>query len=104
MKITGDGHEITKYMKETAVRQTKEATEKAPNPNDVPVESQQDAVVKLSERSIDVRRAQEVIKSEPDVRSEKVQAIKDKIEKGTYEIDFDKTAEKMVQAFFDKLV
>ena len=104
MKITGDGHEITKYMKETAVRQTKEATEKAPNPNDVPAESQQDAVVKLSERSIDVRRAQEVIKSEPDVRSEKVQAIKDKIEKGTYEIDFDKTAEKMVKAIFDKLV
>jgi negative regulator of flagellin synthesis FlgM len=104
MKITSDGHEIAKYMNETAVRQTKEATEKAPNPNDVPAESQQDTVVKLSERSIDVRRAQEVIQSEPDIRSEKVQAIKDKIEKGTYEIDFDKTAEKMVKAFFDNLV
>jgi negative regulator of flagellin synthesis FlgM len=104
MKITGDGHEIAKYMNETAIRQTKEATEKTPNPNDVPAESQQDAVVELSERSIDVRRAQEVIQSEPDVRSEKVQAIKDQIEKGTYEIDFDKTAEKMVKAFFDKLV
>jgi negative regulator of flagellin synthesis FlgM len=104
MKITGDGHEIARYMNETAVRQTKEVTEKAPQPNDVAAEPEQDAVVKLSERSVDVRRAQEVIKSEPDIRSEKVQAIKDRIEKGTYEIDFDKTAEKMVKAFFEKLV
>lgn len=104
MKITGDGHEIAKYMNEAAVKQTKEATEKTPAPKDVPAESQQDAVVNLSERSRDVRRAEEVIQSEPDVRSEKVQAIKDQIEKGTYEIDFDKTAEKMVKAFFDKFI
>jgi len=104
MKITGDGHEIAKYMNEAAVKQTREATEKTPAPKDVPAESQQDTVVNLSERSRGVRRAEEVIRSEPDVRSEKVQAIKDKIEKGTYEIDFDKTAEQMVKAFFDKLV
>jgi len=104
MKITGDGHEIVRYMNEAALRQTKEATDRTPTPNDAPAEAQQDAVVNLSERSKDVRRAEEVIRSEPDVRSEKVQAIKDKIEKGTYEIDFDKTAEKMVKAFFDELV
>jgi len=104
MKITGDGHEIAKYMNDAAVKQTKEATEKAPAPKDVPAESQQDAVVNLSERSRDVRRAEEVIRSESAIRTEKVQAIKDQIEKGTYEVDFDKTAEKMVKAFFDELI
>jgi len=104
MKITGDGHEIAKYMNDAAVKQTQEATEKTPAPKDVPADSQQDAVVNLSERSRDVRRAEEVIRSESAIRTEKVQAIKDQIEKGTYEVDFDKTAEKMVKAFFDELI
>jgi len=41
------------------------------------------------------------MESEPDIRFEEVQAIKKKIENGTYEIDYDKTAEKMLKAFSD---
>ena len=48
--------------------------------------------------------AKEAMEAAPDVRQEKVQEIADKIKKGEYEIDFEKTAEKMVSAFFDKIV
>jgi anti-sigma28 factor (negative regulator of flagellin synthesis) len=35
-------------------------------------------------------------------RAEKIHAIRKKIETGTYRIDFDKTAERILQAFVDK--
>jgi len=44
------------------------------------------------------------VASGPDVRLEKVSAIKDNIKKGTYEIDYDKTAENMLKAFSEKII
>lgn len=99
MKVTGIDNEIARQVNEAAPARTKESAETAPTPADVPLEAEEDAIVNLSQRSKEVQRAKEVIESEPDIRSEKVQDIKKKIEDGTYEIDYNKTAEGMLKAF-----
>lgn len=101
MKITGND-EIAKYINDTAVTRTKEPAQKVPTPADVTQKSEGDTIVSLSQRSKEVQRAEKAIESESDIRSEKVQAIKDQIEQGTYKIDYEETAEKMLKAFFDE--
>jgi negative regulator of flagellin synthesis FlgM len=52
--------------------------------------------VNLSTTAKDVQNLKNAISKLPDVREEKVQALRDQIEKGTYRVDADKVAEKMV--------
>jgi negative regulator of flagellin synthesis FlgM len=52
--------------------------------------------VNLSTTAKDVQNLKNAISKLPDVREEKVQALKDRIEKGTYRVDADKVADKMV--------
>jgi len=61
--------------------------------------NRRDAIVSISEASREVQRAKEVIMSEPDIRLEKVCAIRKEIEAGTYEIYYDKIAENMLRFF-----
>ena len=104
MKITGNGYEITKYINETALSPAKEQAEKTSPEGNIPSESKGDAIVNLSEVSKEVRKARDVIESEPDVRLEKVRAIQEEIESGAYEVDAKKTAEKMLGYFIDEMV
>ena len=60
------------------------------------------AIVNFSQRSKDIQKVQQVLQSQPDVRAEKVKGIKERIEKGTYEIDFEGTADKIVESFLDR--
>lgn len=99
MKITGVENEIAKHVSEKVRTDTKEPAENLRTPADVSKVTTEDAVVNLSQRSKEIQMAREVIESEPDIRFEEVQAIKKKIENGTYEIDYDKTAEKILKAF-----
>ncbi|MFH2043947.1 MAG: flagellar biosynthesis anti-sigma factor FlgM [Pseudomonadota bacterium] len=62
-----------------------------------------DAIVNLSQASKEVRLANEVISSTPDVREKKVLEIKEKIESGTYEINNTAVAAKLVDAFMDDI-
>jgi negative regulator of flagellin synthesis FlgM len=103
MKISGSD-EIAKYINETAGARAQGPSERAPTRADVPTEPKEGAIVNLSQTSKEVQMAQRAMESEPDVRLEKVQAIKDRIEKGTYEINYEKTAEKMLKAYFDEII
>jgi len=103
MKITGTENEIAKHIVDTARTRPKEPADKPRTPADVPTESTEDAIVDLSQRSKEIQMAMEAIQSEPDVRSEKVQAIKKQIKNGTYRIDYDKAAEEMLKAFSDEI-
>lgn len=101
MKITGDGYEITQYINDTTLNptedeQTEKATAETPSP-------EEDVIVNLSAEAKDVQKAKEVIESEPDIREEKVSAIQEEVEQGTYEIDYDQTAEQMVGQFIDQM-
>ena len=52
--------------------------------------------VNLSTTAKDVQALQNAISNLPDVREDKVQALRDQIEKGSYKVDAEKVAEKMV--------
>jgi negative regulator of flagellin synthesis FlgM len=102
MKIT-PGDEISKYINETAASPTKKPAEKASEPARESPQAKEDAVVSLSQRLKEVQKAQETIRAQADVRLERIQAIKEKVENRTYEIDYDRTAEKLLKAFSDEI-
>jgi flagellar biosynthesis anti-sigma factor FlgM len=99
MKIAGVDNEIAKHIDETARTRTKKSAEKPRTPANASTETTEDAVVNLSQRSKEIQMARKAMESEPDVRLEKVRTIKKKIENGTYGIDYNKTAEKMLKTF-----
>ena len=103
MKITGNGYEISKYINQATLRPSKEEAGKAPTQGNIPPESASGAIVNLSDASKEVQKARVAIDSEPDIRLEKVREIQQEIEKGAYEVDYDKTAEKMLGYFIDEL-
>jgi len=84
---------IQQYQKaDKADKVEDRASEKAAAANLVPEEK-----VNLSTTAKDVQNLSSAISKLPDVREEKVQALKDQIEKGTYKVDAEKTAGKMVE-------
>ncbi len=104
MKITGNGYEITRYISEKVVSPANETSVKTCTQNNIPTESREDAIVNLSEASKEVQKAREVIESQPDVRLDMVNAIQEEIEKGAYEVNTEKTAEKMLGYYIDEKV
>ena len=52
--------------------------------------------VELSNAAKDIQQAQNQLEAIPDVREDKVAELKDQIENGTYEIDEQKIADKML--------
>jgi len=83
---------IQQYQKADKAEKVEDrASEKAAATNLVPEEK-----VNLSTTAKDVQNLSNAISKLPDVREERVQALKDQIEKGTYKVDAEKTAEKMV--------
>jgi negative regulator of flagellin synthesis FlgM len=53
--------------------------------------------VDLSTKAKDIQQAQNALNNLPDVREEKVQEIKVQVEKGTYKVNAEKIADKMVK-------
>jgi negative regulator of flagellin synthesis FlgM len=62
-----------------------------------------DAVVDFSQKTLEAQTVKEIIASEPDVRSEKVAEIKEKLDSGTYKINHQAVADKMVDSLLDEL-
>jgi flagellar biosynthesis anti-sigma factor FlgM len=106
MKIPG-GNEITDYVD----RSVGESQKPDANTTVKDKEHVQDgkrnikegAIVDLSQRSKDMQTAEKAMRSAPDLRMEKVKAIRERIEKGAYDIDYDGTAEKILDAFFEDM-
>jgi negative regulator of flagellin synthesis FlgM len=66
-------------------------------------ESGQDTIVNLSQALKETQLAKEIIASEPDIREDKVSELKQKIESGTYTIDYNAVADKLVDSFIDEI-
>lgn len=66
-------------------------------------QSKQDVVVELSQSSKEVQQIKEIISSAPDIREDKVAALKEKIESGEYKIDPDAIADKIVDDSLDEI-
>ena len=66
-------------------------------------QSGQDAIVNISQASKEAKAINELISSEPDIREDKIAAIKEKIESGNYTIDYAGVADKLIDAFMDEI-
>ncbi len=97
MKIKG-GNEVANYISNRALAEIGKPIEKHPLPKDDLRKNTGTTVVNLSQTSKEVLKAQQVIQSTTNVRTEKVQAIKERIEGGNYRIDPDKIADKIVKS------
>ncbi|MBC8392048.1 MAG: flagellar biosynthesis anti-sigma factor FlgM [Deltaproteobacteria bacterium] len=64
---------------------------------------QQDTVVHLSPALKEAQLVKETISSEPDVREDKVLALKERIESGKYKIDHEAVADKLVDSIIDEI-
>lgn len=61
--------------------------------------------IEISRRASDFQLAMKAIKATPDIREEKIKAIKEKIAAGTYNIDAEKIAQRIIErALIDKRV
>ena len=59
--------------------------------------------VEVSRQARECQQAAEIAKASPEVRAEKVAALKEKIESGTYEVDSKELATKMIVDSLSKL-
>lgn len=66
--------------------------------------SKQDVIVDISESSRDLQLAKDAVAAAPDVRAEKVAALKNAVDTGQYTVDAGKLAEKMIGANINELV
>ena len=60
--------------------------------------------LQISRQGRDLQVAKQALKSASDVREEKVKAIKQQMEAGTYQVSNKELAEKMAETMFDTLV
>jgi negative regulator of flagellin synthesis FlgM len=67
-------------------------------------ERPQDDRVSLSDASKDMQAAEDAVAATSDVRQEKVSAIKQAVESGTYDADPGKIADKMIGSIVNELI
>jgi negative regulator of flagellin synthesis FlgM len=67
-------------------------------------QSGQDVVVNLSNSLKEAQLINEVSSSEPDIREDKVSALKTQIESGNYKVDPEAVADKLVDTFIDEII
>lgn len=65
--------------------------------------SQQGTIVELSPALKEAEQIKQIVAAEPDIRTEKVNGIKAQIEAGTYKIDANEIADKLVNASLEEL-
>ena len=99
-------YEITKFLPQSTSKTSENMGGKQPT-EEQRVEGNeavgQDTIVHLSQASKEAQQIQEIISSEPDVREEKVSAIKEQIESGRYKIDNEAVANNLVDALLDEI-
>lgn len=82
-------------------------TRKVDGREDQPVEKKveltQSDTVSLSKESKDIQLAEESVAAEPDIRTEKVDPIKQKISEGTYEVNAEKVAENLIGTYISEV-
>ena len=80
------------------------AGKKLPDEQKVGNDKSKDTIVILSRASKEMQLAKEAIASAPEIREDKVAAIREKIESGSYQIDNQAVAEKLVNTFIDDIL
>ena len=93
MEITPkDSVNIEAYVNQVQEKDKVEPTSEQPEKQQVKADT-----VELSDMGKRVQDAHAQLESIPDVREDKVAQLKEQVENGTYEVDADKVAEKMLK-------
>lgn len=100
MKIPGTSGFEEKIISRTRAKEAKKADNKGGNVSEKKKstpQAQSAGNVSLSSRAKDIAKINEIVKSSPDIRTEKVEKLKNEIEKGTYSVDAKDVAEKILK-------
>jgi negative regulator of flagellin synthesis FlgM len=101
MKISDMNKQADLLARLNQVNGSKQAEKVSSPPEATPPSSSSDKV-ELSPRSKDIKKIYETIEKAPDIREERVNAIKELIQKDQYEVKSDKVASKMVDEFLSE--
>lgn len=99
-------YEVNKYTSQSSPNAAEKIEEKKIAENQTVEETnraEQDAIVSLSQASREAQQIQGAIENEPEVREEKVAALKEAVETGRYQIDNEAVADKLVDSFIDEI-
>lgn len=99
-------YDLSKHLAQAAKETAGQTETKKPVENqqiERPDQAGQDTIVNLSPALKEAQAIKDVIAAEPDIREDKVAEIKAKIESGTYRIDHQAVADKMVDSFIDEI-
>jgi negative regulator of flagellin synthesis FlgM len=99
MEIPGSPGSFKGSISKTGSKETKKADSKKSASLGSEKSSSQGAgteKVLLSSKARDIAKINEIIKSSPEIRTEKVERIKNEIAKGTYSVDGKEIAEKIL--------
>lgn len=60
--------------------------------------------LEISQTGKDYRVAKNIVAQTPDVREDKIADIKNRMESGTYDVNMQEVADKLVNRYFDELI
>jgi flagellar biosynthesis anti-sigma factor FlgM len=97
---------ITGKYDQTFLNETteKQGTPPAGTPETVETERAQDDRVSLSNASREMQAAKDAVAASPDVRQDKVDALKEAVESDNYKIDPGQIAEKMIGSIINEVI
>ncbi len=103
MKINDfdSGSKVQKYQSEVKpeIDRTKKPPEKTVDQVDSPADN-----VQLSERSQEIIRVQEAVEAAPEIRQDKVEAIKAQLADGSYEVNSEEVADQILKSSLQEII
>ncbi len=98
MKITGHDGSINQSKIDGLQNRDNSAPAKSSGrPEAAPVESRSSETVAVSTFGREIGNVKALVKNAPDIRREKIEALKEKIAKGEYEVSGEKIAGKIIE-------
>lgn len=95
MKILGSS-DVAHYVQNKVLTENAPVVNSTPSAEDTHWENRT-TKVSLSQKSKDGLKAREIIGKLSDIREEKIESIKEKLKAGTYEIEADQIADKLLE-------
>jgi negative regulator of flagellin synthesis FlgM len=95
MKILGSS-DVAHYIRNRTLTENAPVVNSNSSPEDIHRETRT-ITVSLSQKSKDGLKAREAIGKVSDIRAEKIESIKEKLKAGTYEVEADQIADKLLE-------
>ncbi len=95
------GSKVQKYQSEVKpeIDRTKKSPEKTVDQVDSPADS-----VQLSERSQEIVKVREAVEAAPEIRQDEVEAVKARLADGSYEVNSETVADRILKSSLQEIV